>query len=190
MSILNATRSLPNRRDILLGGASALVLAGCQQEDIGDASASRGGDRFIFKDTVGWIELGGRMAVVAFIPFLLSAEQRANAIAGRGVFPAVEPYDPMVEMRFELTRPGGRIVKDDLKSVQLTFWHFAAPAPVVKAEASDFEGENGISFVGLDGEARQGGWTVGTVRGQRVVPTASGRDVSYTWNLKWQSNLG
>lgn len=154
------------------------------------ASASRGGDRFDFQDTVGWIELGGRMAVVAFVPFMLSTAQREAVVRGRGVFPAIEPYQPMVEMRFELKPEVSRLVVDDINAVQLTFWHFATPAPVVRIGPEDLAGEASSMLVGLDGEARKGGWCIGTVRGQQVVPTAAGRNIAYTWNLAFQSNFG
>ena len=181
-----------NRRLLIASGGASLLLAACGAPDNSGsaASATRGGDRFDFPDTVGWLELNGRMAVVAFVPYVMSQRQREAVIKNRGVYPALEPYDPMIELRFELTAPEERLIPDEVKAVQLTFWHFATPAPVIRGEGDAIGSSGRISLTGLDGEPRHGGWAVGTVRGQEIVSTPSGRNVSYTFNLSFQSNFG
>jgi len=178
-----------DRRAVLLLG-SCFVLAGCgqQEEDSALASAFRGGDRFVFRDTVGWLDSSGRVATIGFFSRTLSSEERMRVLADQGVYPAIEPYDPMMEVRFSLIDPSKRILVDNIDAVQVTFWHFASPAPVIRFERSQIE-DGSLSILGLDGEARVGGWAVGTIRGQEIVQTLSGRNVSYGFNLSFQSNL-
>lgn len=178
-----------NRRSLILLGAS-LVLSGCSGGAADDVSAFafRGNEKFEFRDTVGWMELHGRVAVVGFFPRMLSPEERVAVVKQRSVYPSVEPHDPMIELRFFLDDVEKPIAVDNLDAVQLTFWHFAAPAPVLKFERDDFE-EAGLSFAGLDGRTGAGGWIVGTVRGQGAVTMLGGRTVSHTWNLSAQAHL-
>ena len=180
---------LLNRRNlILLGGA--FVLSGCSGEAADDVSAFafRGNEKFEFRDTVGWMELHGRVAVVGFFPRMLSPAERDAVVQQRSVYPAIEPHDPMIELRFFLRDVEEAIGEANLEAVQLTFWHFAAPAPVLKFERASFA-ESGLSFAGLDGRVGAGGWIVGTVRGQGAVTMLGGRTVSHTWNLSAQAHL-
>lgn len=182
-----------SRRTVMggLAGFAAIVLSGCSSDQGDDlASAALGSNRVGFKDTVGWVS--GNVATIAFVPYMMTDSQRQAVIAGQSVFPALTDRSPMVELRFEL--PSTR--KDDnlaataeaLRAVQLTFWHFDNPAAVVRDEKTDWASSAEMSLVGLSGEVKQGGWAVGTVRGQRVVSSRVGNQ-AYSWNLAFQLSL-
>ena len=182
-----------SRRAVLggLAGLATIVVSGCSSDQMDElASAALGSNRVSFKDTVGWVN--GNIATIAFVPYMLTDSQRQAVIAGQGVFPALSERSPMVELRFEL--PSTR--KDDsltasagtLRAVQLTFWHFDNPAAVVRDEKTDWASSAEMSLVGLSGEAKPGGWAVGTVRGQRIVSSMVGNQ-AYSWNLTFQLSL-
>jgi len=182
----------PNRRVFLLGG-SALVLASCtgSADDGYVASAARGSARTAFPDAVAWMEPGSRTATIAFVPFRMSDRERQAVISGRGVYPALARRDPMVEIRLKLRADaeGESLVKEALESVQTTFWHFDEPAPVIMDRGDTILEGTDLSIIGLDGQAKAGGWAVGTIRGQRVVTTVGGRSEAYTWNLSFQLSI-
>lgn len=182
------------RRSFLVGVAGGgLLLAGCQPEE-SNASAARGSNLRPFYDTVGWVEIDGLTATLAFVPFRLNDESRGAIVRGRGVFPALPSTDPMLEVRIEL-RPGVRaedlsITRDNLAGMQFTFWHFDDPTPVVSVGAQSWEQSSpDFDLVSLSGEMRRGGWCVGTVRGRSIYKSSSGRNEVVTWNLSWQASL-
>lgn len=179
-------------RRTLLVGAAALgfgSLAGCKETEA-LASASRNDERTYFTDAVGWVEDGGSKAVIAFTPFAMSDDDRNRVIQARGVFPALASREPMIEMRLEVQpAKADKLSATNLSAVELTFWHFEETAAVVR-ETGPWSEQAEVGVVGLSGEIRAGGWVVGTIRGQRLVPSQlNARETSYTWNLAMQLSL-
>lgn len=180
----------PLTRRAFVAGAASLVLVGCGSDDqaAASASAARGGVRTAFLDTVAWIEPSRRTAVLAFIPFRLTDAERAAVVKGQSVYPAISREEPMVELRLEIREGDARIEAASLRALQVTFWHFDNPAPVMRTEPADWSEEPDVSLVGLDGQLRIGGWAVGTIRGQKIISSISG-DEAYTFNLAFQASL-
>lgn len=182
-----------SRRHFLLGFAVLPILAACSTESDSLASASKGSARTNFVDSVGWVDIDGRTAVIAFTPFKLDAGQRQAVLDGRGVYPALPVRIPMVELRIELL-PGSDVDALSVKaskvaSSQITFWHFSNPPAVIKDNSGRWEDNPEMTFVDLDGDLRSGGWISGTCRGQKVATTAVGSDV-FSWNLTYMLSLG
>jgi len=190
-------KAVLTRRSLLVGGIGlALLASGCRQEDDDIsllASAARGGDRHSFADAVAWTEFDGLTAVVVFVPWQLTDEQRQAVLETRSVYPALPSGTPLLEMRMEI-KPGQkkedlRINPNTLKSLQMTFWYFDEPAPVIRIEKPEWPSSSDIEVVGLDGEMKRGGWVVGTVRGKHVYRNPRDKVEAYLWNLKFIQSL-
>ncbi len=173
----------------------AAFLAGCTPEDEGAiaASAARGGDRRSFVDTVGWIELDGTTAVIAFTPYALSDEQRRAVVARRSVYPSLPSSAPVLEMRLEI-KPGRkredlRINLANLRSIQFTYWYFDDPTPVVRIEQADWPPSAEIEIAGLDGDMRRGGYLNGNIRSRQIYRGVHSSDEAYLVNARFAVSL-
>jgi len=186
------------RRSLIVGGiAFASLLSACRDEDIPDAameaSAARGTLRQGFKDAVGWIEPESATAVIVFVPWHMTEEQRRTLVENRSVYPALPTGEPILEMRLEI-KPGdrkdvSRINVGTLRGVQFTFWYFDEPAPVIRVEQAEWQPSPDMEVVGLDGELKKGGWVVGTLRGKNVYRNTRNIDEAYLWNVKFVQSL-
>lgn len=188
----------PTRRTFLAAGGLglALGLGACRDgepESALIASAARNGNRQTFVDTVGWLEPGGRALTVAFVPWLLSEDERRAAAANRGVYPALSFERPLLEVRFELDAPQAGVQKISaaaLRALQFTFWFFDDPTPVIRIEQAEWPPNPDLEVIGLDGEVRHGGWVLGTIRGRRIHKNATRNvDEAYLVNLRFAQSL-
>lgn len=181
-----------SRRSFLGAIALAVTVSSCGKQEETLASAARQGVATDFVDTVGWLDLDGRTAVIAFTPGKLSDTDRAAVLADRGVYPAL-PSRQMVEVRIEL-RPGSKpadlkINKANLASVTLAFWNFDDPTPVIRIEKEDWSSGTDFEVLGLEGDMKKGGWAIGTFRGRSIYRSGRGRDEAYTFNLGFQVSI-
>ena len=187
---------VPTRRAMLVGAAwLAATVAGCTPDDDGAiaASAAKGGDRRNFVDTVGWIEIDGLTAVIAFTPYPLSDEQRRAVVNKRSVYPSLPSSAPVLEMRLEI-KPGRkrddlRINLANLRSIQFTYWYFDDPTPVVRIEQADWPPSAEIEIAGLDGDMRRGGYLNGNIRSRQIYRGAHSSDEAYLVNARFAVSL-
>jgi hypothetical protein len=187
----------PTRRTLLAAGGAGLLglgLGACgrEEETALIASAARNGNRQTFVDTVGWQDAGGKALTVAFVPWLLSEEERRAAVENRGVYPALSFERPLLEVRFELEgQPGGvqKVSTAALRALQFTFWFFDDPTPVIRVEQDEWPSSPEMEVVGLDGEVRRGGWVLGTIRGRRLYRSARNVEEAYLVNLRFVQSL-
>ena len=185
------------RRSLLAGAGFSLAapaLSGCNREDDSAliASAARNGNRQTFVDTVGWQDPGGRSLGVAFVPWMLSADERQAVVEGCGVYPALSMDRPLLEVRFELEPGGGAVQKvntGQLRALQFTFWFFDDPTPVIRIEQRDWPPSPDIEVVGLDGENRHGGYVLGTIRGRQLYKSSRNVDEAYLVNLRFAQTI-
>lgn len=187
------------RRAILAGGGLGLLglgASGCKREEepVGAliASAARGGMRQTFVDSVAWQDPVGKAVNVAFVPWLLTDEERRAAGENRAVYPAFSHERPLLEVRFELAPVAGGVQKVNaglLRALQFTFWFFDDPTPVIRMEQAEWMPTPEIEVIGLDGESRHGGYVLGTVRGRSIYRGPRNRDEAYLVNLQFAQNL-
>jgi hypothetical protein len=189
------TKPAITRRGLLVGGA--LMLSGCgkpaQTNDL-SASAARNNDRVYFRQSVGWLsraESGLRTVAIAFTPFDLDDQMRRDIAGNNGVFPVVTQKVPMLDLRLELEKPdsGNKIALSDLRAIQMTFWNFAEPTPVIRIDKTDWSSTSDIEVLGLDGDYKRRGYVVGTIRGKSLYRTDGEREDVYLWNLEITTSL-
>ena len=132
---------------------------------------------------------------MVFTPFKVNQATKDTVAINNSVYPAVQERGPVLEVRLEFrAREEGETVQkigpSTLRSVQITFWNFDEPTPVVRVESESWEASSAeMSVVGLDGTLKHEGWIVGTLRGRKAVHSSKGRDDSYIWNIDFATNL-
>ena len=195
---------LPTRRSVLAGGGAlvAAALAGCEVDDEGGtgASAGKSGDRFFFKDSIGWVSADATRMTLAFLPELVDPQAREAVVSNDGVFPVLPFRDPMLEVRLVLspppTSPEGRprtakLTDDIVRQVMVTCWNFEEPTPVLSFTRGD-DGKwdrPGLDLVNMDGLVRKGGWAVGAVRANTIYEGYDRRKEDYYLNAQFQTSL-
>lgn len=177
---------LASRRTILgvAAGFLATSTLGCKpSEEEMTASAARGSERVAFRDAVAWYHRNSHSVSVALVPFMMTREQKDAVVAYGGVEPTLGSSERMLEVRFDLKedRSSNRIVPENVEQVRLTFWHFDEPPAVFSFRKDSWKSPE-IELVNIDGEARPGGFLIGTLRSSAVYKNPRGLSDAYSLN--------
>lgn len=180
-------RLLASRRTILGAGAGFVVAGtlGCTPgKGELQASAARGSDRVAFRDLVAWFHRNSASVSIALVPFMMTKEQKDAVLAYGGVEPTLGTSEKMLEVRIDLKddRASNRIVVEHIDQVRLTFWHFDEPPAVFNFRKDNWKNPE-IELINVDGEARAGGFLIGTLRSQAIYQGPRGGPEAYSVNL-------
>ncbi|CAH1690184.1 hypothetical protein BOSEA31B_20379 [Hyphomicrobiales bacterium] len=184
---LESQKLLASRRTILGVGAGLVAAStlGCTpNKDEMQASAARGSDRVAFRDTVAWFHRNSASVSIALVPFMMTKEQKDAVLAYGGVEPTLGTSEKMLEVRIDLKddRASNRIVAEHVDQVRLTFWHFDEPPAVFNFKKDSWKSPE-IELINVDGEARAGGFLIGTLRSQALYQAPRGGTDAYSVNL-------
>lgn len=181
------SQKMPASRRTILGVGAGLVAAGAlgckpSQEEM-TASAARGSDRVAFRDAVAWYHRNSHSVSIALVPFMMSREQKDAVVAYGGVEPTLGSSERMLEVRFDLKedRSSNRIVPETVEHVRLTFWHFDEPPAVFSFRKDSWKSPE-IELINIEGEARPGGFLIGTLRSSAVYGNPRGQSDAYSLN--------